>query len=98
MQMLTYIRAPYFVAAFAVGMLYVYLWTPTPRVVVRFPSPHDVQPHVYKTETGSCFMYEAEKVPCPADASRVRPQPVAVEDFVPKNRAFANILEPPFKS
>ena len=75
-----HIRPLYFFAAFAVGLLFCYLTTPAPEVVVKFPSPFNANQVVYKDKSDGCFMIGAEHVPCPRDRSLVRPQPI-MEDF-----------------
>ena len=78
-----HVRLGYFVVSLAIGLLYVYVSTPSPRVVVQFPSPHNAGKILYRDRDNNCFKYDAQRVTCPADRSLVRPQPI-VEDFVQK--------------
>lgn len=71
----------YFVASFALGILVVYLTTPSPVVVVKFPSPINAGRVVYRNSHDGCFKYKAEKHACPVDSSKVRTQPIVEEDF-----------------
>lgn len=71
----------FFFVAFAVGMLFVYLSTPPPEVVLKFPSPYNAGKVVYKDKANSCYKYFAEDVSCPKDRSLILPQPI-LEDFV----------------
>jgi hypothetical protein len=48
----------YFIIAFAIGMLFVYLFTPFPEVVVRFPRPNDFQNLRFQNHNGVCMEYE----------------------------------------
>lgn len=74
------IRPMYFFVAFAVGLLLCYMMTPSPQVVVKFPSPFNVGQVVYKDKANGCFKFNADKVDCPADGKLVKPQPI-MEDF-----------------
>ena len=78
--MLKVIRPLYFFIAFAIGLFFVYVFTPPPQVVVKFPSPYNSGKIIYKDKNDSCYKYEAENVSCPLDRSMIRPQPL-LEDF-----------------
>ena len=74
--MLLRLRPLYFFTAFAIGLLFCYLVTPPPTVVVKFPSPHNAGRVIYKDDADSCFKFNAARVACKAGAI---PQPIAVE-------------------
>jgi hypothetical protein len=69
----------YFLGAFAIGILFVYLSTPDPHVVVKFPSPYN-QDVVYKDTSNTCYKYHADATTCPVDTSKIKAQPI-VEDY-----------------
>ncbi len=85
MLLLSRINVPYFFVAFAIGLLYCYLVTPPPQVVVKFPSPHNANKVVYKDANDTCYMYDVDRKTCPRDASKIREQPIA-EAFLQKKR------------
>jgi hypothetical protein len=70
----------YFVVSFSLGMLVVYLSTPPPEVIVKFPSPYNVGNVVYTDKADTCYKYTAKDVACPFDKSLIKPQPIQ-EDF-----------------
>jgi len=75
------INIAYFIGAFCIGILYVYLITPPPEVVLKFPSPYNAGMITYKDKANNCYQYKAEKQDtCPADKALVKPQPI-IEDF-----------------
>jgi hypothetical protein len=74
--MLTKLNPFAFVAAFAVGMLFIYLTAPTPEVIVKFPTPWNAGNVVYHHDhADTCFVYKANKAVCPADRSLIKQQP-----------------------
>lgn len=77
MTLLSIIRPRWFFAAFAIGLLYCYMTTPPPEVVVRFPSPYNAGKVVYKDAGDACFTYDAAEVDCPGDRSLIKPQPIS---------------------
>lgn len=70
----------YFFIAFSLGMLIVYLSTPTPEVILKFPSPYNAGKVIYRDKANSCYKYHADDVACPKDRSLILPQPI-LEDF-----------------
>ena len=79
--MFGYIRLDWFATSLALGLLFVYVWTPPPKVVVKFPSPNNAGHVTYRDKNDGCFKYAAKRVRCPTSGASVRPQPVTLEDF-----------------
>lgn len=73
--MLKVIRPIYFFIAFAVGLFFVYVFSPPPNIVVKFPSPYNSGKIEYK-HNDSCYVYESENVACPDNKSLIKPQPL----------------------
>lgn len=64
-----------FLLAFSVMMLYIYMITPKPKVVVTFPTPFNAGKIVYTDAAGTCYVYDAIEVkPCDGKAKK---QPIA---------------------
>jgi len=80
--MLDQIRIVYFVIAFSVGIAYVYATSPKPQVVMKFPSPTNIDKVMYKDNSDSCYKYNVEEVKCDdvEDSSKIKSQPV-MESF-----------------
>jgi hypothetical protein len=75
------IKPLYFFASFALGILLVYMMTPPPEIVVKWPSPYNAGKVTYKDKSNTCYKYKAENVPCEnKDGVSVAPQPI-MEDF-----------------
>ena len=73
MALLTRIRPLYLIVAFFLGMVYVHFSTPTPSVVLKFPSPYNAGAVLYRDNSDTCYRYQAQKVECDKDA---QPQPI----------------------
>jgi len=65
-----------FFVAFAIGMLYVYMTTPKPNIVIKYPSPFNAGKIVYRDDSDTCFIFNANKVECPSDKKKIKPQPI----------------------
>ncbi len=70
----------YFFVSFAIGLFLVYVFNPPPSVVIKFPSPYNAGKVTYKDKNDTCYTYKANKVACPADKAKIKPQPL-FEDF-----------------
>ena len=65
-----------FLVSLALGLLFVYLSTPNPTVIVVYPTPETVDKLAYEDKAGNCYKFEAQEVACPSDASKIKRIPV----------------------
>lgn len=86
MQLLGRLNLMALVASFAIGIMLTYVIVPTPRVVVKFPSPYNAGRVLYRDKADTCFMYRSDHVECSSadKPGEVLPQPLLLEDFRPK--------------
>lgn len=67
----------YFIIAFAVGMFYVYVTTPPPEIIEKFPSPYNTGSVKYTNKaSNSCYYISATKKECPIDNNLIKQQPL----------------------
>ena len=66
----------WFMISLGVGLLYVYLTTRMPDVVIKYPTPENAGKIVYKDTNDVCYKYRAEKTTCPADITQVKQIPL----------------------
>lgn len=78
--MLSSISLPVFLISFAVGLFFVYILSPPPNVVLKFPSPYNAGKITYRDKSDTCYVYKAEQVSCPMNKELIKPQPL-FEDF-----------------
>lgn len=65
-----------FIVAFAIGMMYVYLSVPPLKYVVTYPTPYNAGDIIYKDSANTCYVFDAQSVKCPTDASKIKQQPI----------------------
>ena len=75
MNILSCIEPLYFILALAVGLFLCYLITPTPDVIVKFPTPENAGHTIYKDDAENCFKFVSTEVPCP-DKKKIHKIPV----------------------
>ncbi len=62
-----------FIIAFAIGILYVYVSAPKPKIIIKYPTPFNADKIVYKNENDICYKYKVEEVKC---NNKALPQPI----------------------
>jgi len=63
-----------FFIAFIIGIFYVYVSSPKPRIIVKYPTPYNANKLLYQSDAGECFKFKIEEVKCTPDAI---PQPIS---------------------
>jgi hypothetical protein len=57
-----------FFFAFILGIIYVYLDSPKPKLVIKYPTPYNAKKITYKGLSDECYQLEATQVECTDDA------------------------------
>jgi hypothetical protein len=73
---LKYINIRVFLLSLAAGLLFVYLSTPEPTVIVVYPTPDNVNKIKYKDKASNCFKFLANEVTCPKNKSDIKTIPM----------------------
>ena len=60
-----------FIISFSIGMLIVYLVTPYPKVVFRYPTPDNLDKITYTDNNKQCYKFNAIAVKCPSDEKKI---------------------------
>ena len=63
------IELPWFVLALAIGMVVVFWYRPEPTVIVKQPTPYNVDHTTYRDAAGHCYRYAASPTHCPASGT-----------------------------
>lgn len=69
-------RWEWFIASFAIGILYVYLVQPTPIIVYKYPTPYNAGKVTYADHAGNCYKFKVDTIECPKDKKHVEAQPI----------------------
>jgi hypothetical protein len=68
-----------FIVSFAIGIFMCYVTFPTPRIIIKHPTPENAGKIVYIDENENCFKYIAEEVQCPDDPNQVMKHPLSIK-------------------
>jgi len=64
----------YFWVALLIGLIYIYLTVPLPKIIYKFPTPTNAGKITYTDNvTGKCYKVDASRVECKGD--HILPQP-----------------------
>ena len=83
----------YFVISFCIGILLVYLLTPVPKIVIRYPTPENSGKIIYKDDNNVCYKYNAIKIQCPKDKSKINKYPIQHLEHKNRENIFTRILK-----
>ena len=70
------ISVPVFLISFAIGMLVVYITGPSPREIMVYPTPDNIDKLLYRDRADQCFEFEHKEIPCPKDKNHIHKIPV----------------------
>jgi len=53
-----------FFTAFAIGLLYVYIAAPKKKLLIKYPTPFNINNTTYQTDDKICYKYKVNEVKC----------------------------------
>lgn len=65
----------YFLVSLFVGLFFTYTLTPTPDVIIKYPTPEDVDT-IYRDDVDNCFRFISNEVTCPNNKSKIKEIPI----------------------
>lgn len=54
----------YILLGLFLGFFIIYITTPSPKVILKYPTIENIQNTTYVDENGQCYRYYAQEVPC----------------------------------
>lgn len=75
-EFLNYFDPMTFLLSLAIGLFYVYVSHPTPRIIYKYPTPFNVGKVTYIDENNTCYKYAIKEVDCPKNQSEITYFPV----------------------
>jgi len=54
----------YIILGLFIGFLVVYILTPTPNIVFKYPNAEQIQNKIFN-DNGQCYQYQLQKINCP---------------------------------
>ena len=70
-MLLSKIKPLYFFASLFIGLMFTYVFTPTPDIIYQYPSPENAGKITYMDNANICYKYKSNKVNCPKDKNKI---------------------------
>lgn len=71
-----YIDSRIFLLSLAFGLLFVYVYQPTPTVIYVYPTPDNIKNLQFRDKANNCFSFKAKEVSCPSDTKYIHNIPL----------------------
>ena len=78
----------YFLMALFFGLFMVYLTTPSPDIIIKYPTPENADSMIYKDDAENCYKFKTEEVKCPFNKLEINSIPIErkIETFTSKRK------------
>lgn len=71
-----HISIPVFIISLSIGLFYVYISVPNPKIIYVYPTPDNLRNFQFKDHADNCFSFKAKEVPCDKVNGAVKKIPV----------------------
>ena len=71
-----YINPFIFFISLYIGFFIVYITTPLPDIIVKYPTPENIDYTIYKKLDKGCYKYNAKEVKCPINKNKLSVIPI----------------------
>ena len=51
-----------FMITLGIGFFFIYVLQPKPNIVIRYPTPENLENIIYTDDSGLCYKYEAKEI------------------------------------
>ena len=66
----------YFFISLFVGLFLCYILTPTPDIIIKYPTPETAHKLIFKDGANNCYKFISEEVDCPDDEKLINEIPI----------------------
>jgi hypothetical protein len=80
MSLSKFLLAKWFFLGFGLGILYIYISTPKPKIIIKHPTPDNAGKVVYHDKEQNCYKYMAEEIKCPDDPKMALNHPLVLSN------------------
>jgi hypothetical protein len=71
-----YISLPVFIVSLSIGLFYVYISVPNPKIIYVYPTPDNIRNFQFKDHADNCFSFNAKEVSCDKAKGKIKKIPV----------------------
>ena len=59
-----FINPLYFIISLCIGLGIVYIFSNQPKIIMKYPTPFNIENTIYKDNNDVCYKYESKEVSC----------------------------------
>jgi hypothetical protein len=71
-----HISLPIFLVSLSIGLFYVYISVPNPKIIYVYPTPDNIRNFQFKDNADNCFSFNAKEVSCAGAKGQIKKIPV----------------------
>jgi hypothetical protein len=71
-----HVSFPVFLISLSIGLYYVYITVPNPKIIYVYPTPDNISKFQYKDHADNCFTFDAKEVNCKKAKGEIKTIPV----------------------
>jgi hypothetical protein len=71
-----HISLPVFIVSLSIGLFYVYISVPNPKIIYVYPTPDNIRNFQFKDHADNCFSFNAKEVSCDKAKGKIKKIPV----------------------
>jgi hypothetical protein len=75
-NLFSHISLPVFIISLSIGLFYVYISVPNPKIIYVYPTPDNLRNFQFKDRADNCFSFKAKEVACDKAKGAVKKIPV----------------------
>ena len=69
------IQPLWFFISLSIGLFYVYITTPTPEIIIKYPTPENAANLIFTDDSDNCYKFNTKLVSCP-QANKINHIPI----------------------
>jgi hypothetical protein len=99
-NILEYVNPLAFFIALCVGIFVVYISVPEPNIILKYPTPDNLDTNIYKDGSDTCYKYKAKEVDCKnyKNIQETKIQHIDEENKKKKPKSIFSLLKSKFSS
>jgi hypothetical protein len=75
-NLFAHISIPVFLISLSIGIYYVYVTVPNPKIIYVYPTPDNINKFQYKDHADNCFSFDTKEVNCSKVKGDIKKIPV----------------------
>lgn len=71
-----YLDPLWFLISFCIGIFLVYCMTPSPEIIIKYPTPDNASSNIFEDDANNCYKFTTKEVSC-SKAEKIEEIPIS---------------------